>query len=131
MPGPSSLHGVPGWGHPGAMADVRIDQLESRISDLTDELSDLRSQLAKAQLDQWQGRIEDLEVQLHLGAMETNDRLAPLVEQLRGRWLDARSQVDGATSTATEVIDSLRQGLEQAMRDIREAVLDAKDKATS
>ncbi len=131
MPGPSSLHGVPGWGHPGAMADERIDQLESRISDLTDELSDLRSQLAKAQLDQWQGRIEDLEVQLHLGAMETNDRLAPLVEQLRGRWLDARSQVDGATSTATEVIDSLRQGLEQAMRDIREAVLDAKDKATS
>lgn len=111
--------------------DDRITQLEERIAALSREQADLRTQLARAQLDQWQGRIEDLEVQMRLGAMETSERLAPLVEQLRDRWLDARSQLDGATSTATEVVDSLRQGLEQAMRDIREAVLTARDQATS
>ena len=114
------------------MADNdRIAKLEERIAKLSEEQAELRTQLARAQLDQWQGRIEDLEVQLKLGAMETNDRLAPLVEQLRGRWLDARAAVDGAASTASDVVDSLRQGLEQAMKDIREAVLTAKDKATS
>lgn len=111
--------------------DTRIAELEARIAELSKEQADLRTQLARAQLDQWQGRIEDLEVQMRLGAMETSDRLAPLVEQLRDRWLDARAQVDGATSTAGEVVDSLREGLEQAMRDIRDAVFAARDQVVS
>lgn len=111
--------------------DDRIAELESRIAELQDQQADLRAQLAKAQLDQWQGRIEDLEVQVHLGAMETNDRLAPLIEQLRNRWLDAQAQVEGATSTAGDVLDQLRKGLEQAMADIRTALLEARDEVTS
>ena len=68
---------------------------------------------------------------MHLGAMDTSDRLAPLVEALRNRYLDAKAQVEGATSTAADVVEQLRSGLEQAMEDIRRAVIDARDQATS
>jgi TolA-binding protein len=54
--------------------EERIAQLEEQIHELHDQQADLRKQLAKAQLDQWQGRIEDLEVQMHLGAMEASDK---------------------------------------------------------
>jgi chromosome segregation ATPase len=108
--------------------DVR--RLEQRITELEAEQEALRGQLARAQLDQWEGRIDDLEVQLHLGAMELSDRLDPLVAALRNRWLDAQHQLSESTSTTGETLDTLRSGLEQAMRDIRDAVEDAKTVAT-
>lgn len=107
-----------------------IARLEARILELEEQQAELRRQLAQAEIDQWEGRIDDLEVQMHLGTLELSDRLNPLIEALRNRWLDAQAQVGTSSSTAGEVIDSLRGGLEQAMRDIRSAVLDAKDAAT-
>jgi len=106
-----------------------IERLEKRIHDLETEQEGLRKQLAQAQIDQWEGRIDDLEVQVHLGTLEASDRIDPLVEALRNRWLDAREQVSRAPSTTGDVLDALRSGLEQAMRDIRTAILDAKDAA--
>ena len=110
--------------------DNDIQRLEARIEKLEAQEAKLRVQLTKAEIDQWEGRIDDLEVQLHLGALETRDRLAPLVETLRNRWLDAAAQLGDAPGTATDVIDALRTGLERAMKDVRSAVLDAKKVAT-
>jgi hypothetical protein len=111
------------------MADD-INRLEGRIAELEKEQAALHRQLAQAQIDQWEGRIDDLEVQVHLGSREVADRLDPLVETLRNRWLDAREQMSRSTDTAGDVFATLRSGLEQAMADIRSAVDDARRVAT-
>ena len=111
-------------------ADVDIKRLEARIEKLEAQEAKLRQQLAQAEIDQWEGRIDDLEVQLHLGALEAHDRLAPLVETLRNRWLAAQAQLSDSAGTATDVVDTLRSGLERAMKDVRSAVLDATKVAT-
>lgn len=107
-----------------------VQRLEQRISELETEQEALRGQLARAQLDQWEGRIDDLEVQLHLATMDLDDRLAPLVDALRNRWLDAQQQFGASSSTTGDVLDTLRSGLEQAMKDIRTAIKDASSVAT-
>lgn len=113
------------------MSDTdRIDALETQIEDLETQLGDLRVQLAKAELDQWRARIDDLEVQVHLASMDAGDAAAPLVEELRNKWLEAKAGLVDTASVATDVADSLRKGLEQAMSDIRRALLEAKSTAT-
>lgn len=109
------------------MTDDRINALEDQISGLRDQIHDLQGQLAELELDQWKGRIDDLEVQLHLGAMAGRDRLAPLVEKLRNSYLDAREGVTDTASAAGDVTGRIRKGLEQAMNDIRKAVLNDSD----
>jgi multidrug resistance efflux pump len=111
--------------------DERIAALEAQIDKLKARQSDLYRQLAQAQRDQWQGRIDDLEVQMHLGAMEANDRVNSLMDQLRTKWAEARGQFDEATSTASSVADTLRSGLEKAVRDVRNALLESKNKIAS
>ncbi|GEP37745.1 hypothetical protein NPS01_14080 [Nocardioides psychrotolerans] len=104
----------------------RIARLEQQIDELTSTQDVLRHRLARAQRDQWQSRVEDLEVQFHLGAMEANDRAAVLLEELRKKWAEVRGQLDEATSTASGVGDTMRSGLESAVRDLRKALLDSK-----
>ena len=112
------------------MDDDRVTRLEDEISRMEDELQRLRGQLAVAELDHWRGRIDDLEVQARLMVMETDDRVAPLLEQVRNRWLDAKEKLTESAGTATEVIDTLREGLEQAVSDLRGAMLAARAAAT-
>lgn len=107
--------------------DDKIAALEQRIDELKAKLDDLQGQLAELELDQWKGRIDDLEVQMHLGAMGAMDRLAPLVERLRNSYLDARASVTGTASAAGDATDRIRKGLESAMNDIRKAVFDTED----
>lgn len=107
----------------------RINALEAQISDLDGQLKDVRHQLARAELDQWRGRIDDLEVQAHLGSLAVKDELDPLIDDLRNRWLDARERVTDGSDTANEVVDALRTGLEQAMAEIRRSVIAARSAA--
>lgn len=102
----------------------RIEQLEARVKATEAQLDELRAELAKAELDQWRGRIDDLELQVRLGSMEADDRLAPLMERLRNAWLDARSTVLESTGVASEVTERIRTGLEEAMSDLRRTALD-------
>jgi hypothetical protein len=108
--------------------EERIEQLEAQIKDLRAKQAELLHQMTKAQLDQWQGRIEDLEVQMHLGAMETSDKLNTLMSHLRSRWADARRQFDDRTSTATSVAETVRTGLENAFNELRKALLESRNK---
>lgn len=102
--------------------DDKIAALEQRIDELKAKLDDLQGQLAELELDQWKGRIDDLEVQMHLGAMGAMDRLNPLVDKLRNSYLDARANLTGTASAAGDATNRIRKGLEQAMNDIREAI---------
>ena len=106
----------------------RITGLEAQVRKLQAEQAELCKQLARAQLDQWRGRIEDLEVQMHLGAMEASDKLTALMRRLRGKWADARRQVEESVSTASGVADTVRTGLENAFDDLRKALLEARNK---
>lgn len=122
--------GGAGWPDDRRMTttDDRIAKLETKIRKLEGRETDLRKQLAEAQLDQWQGRIENLEVQMHLGAMEANDELTALMNRLRARWADARQQFERSISTASSVGDTVRAGLENAVEDLRKALLESKSK---
>ncbi len=110
--------------------EERIAKLEAQIDKLRAKQAELHEQLTKAQIDQWQGRLEDLEVQMHLGAMETSDKLTALMDQLRNRWADARREFEGTISTASSVADTVRTGLENAYNEVRKALLESKRKPT-
>ena len=66
--------------------EERIAQLEAQIDKLQAKQAELHRQFARAQIDQWQGRIEDLELQLHAVAAEANDKLTAVMDQLRSKW---------------------------------------------
>jgi hypothetical protein len=106
--------------------DDRISQLQAQIDRLEAKQSELYEKLAEARLDQWKGRLEDLEVQVHLGAMDTNDRVSALVDKARERWNEAKAKLGGAGSVASDVGETLRKGVESAVEDVRKALLDAK-----
>jgi TolA-binding protein len=106
----------------------RIAKLEAEIGTLHTQQAELRKQLAEAQLDQWQGRVEDLEVQMHLGAVEASDKAKAQMGKLRDRWADARRQFEQSITTASSVADTVRTGLENAIEDVRKALLESKRK---
>lgn len=115
-------------------AEERIKELEAKIDKLQAKQAELDKQLVQAEIDQWQGRIEDLELQVHLAAVETNDKLKGLLDQLQRRWADARVQLETTTTAAaaaTEAFDSMRTSLQTALTDIRQALLDTKNKISS
>lgn len=108
--------------------DDRVTQLERQIDELKHLQADLRKQLAQAQLDQWRGRVEDLELQMHLGAMEANDKLNAMMSQLRATWAETRRRYEESVTTASSVADTVRSGLEMAFEDVRTAILESKAK---
>jgi predicted nuclease with TOPRIM domain len=111
--------------------EEHITQLEHQLHELQGQQAELRRQLAKAQLDQWQGRIEDLEVQMHLGAVETSEKANAQMNKLRDRWADAKRQLEESIKTASSVKDTVRAGLENAFGDLRRALLESRNKLTS
>jgi hypothetical protein len=108
-----------------------VEQLQTQIDDLRVQQVDLRKQLARAQLDQWQARVENLEVQMHLEAKQATDKAFALMDQLRAKWADARRQFEDSISTASSVADTVRTGLEKACDDLRTALVESKDKLTA
>jgi hypothetical protein len=109
----------------------RIGGLEQQIEDLKAQLADVRSRLVSAEFDQWRSRIDDLELQARLGSMGVQDKLMPVIEQLRDLWLDARERTGDGVDTASEVTGRLREGVESAFRELRDAVSDAASTARS
>jgi chromosome segregation ATPase len=107
------------------MMTDEVAELRSEIDDLNAQLEELRGELLKAQVDQWEARIDALDVQLHLGSMDARDRVEPLVEQLRNRWLEAKAEVSESGSAAADALRVLLDGLESAMRDVRDAVVES------
>jgi len=48
--------------------------------------------------------------------------------RLRDRWTDARRQFEQSITTASGVADTVRTGLENAIEDVRKALLESKRK---
>jgi hypothetical protein len=109
----------------------RIKALESQIASLKNEQAKLKSELAAAEVDRWQERIDDLEVQVHLGAMDTNDRVRALLDQLRHRWAAAKAQAESRSSVASDSVGAVGDSLRTAFNEIRQILIDAKHKLAS
>lgn len=103
--------------------ESKIAELEEQIAGLQETHAALRQELAQARVDQWKGRIEDLEVQVHLATMDGDERLERLTEQLQNTWDRTLAQLSDASSTAATVAGTVLVGLESAYGDVREALL--------
>jgi ribosomal protein L29 len=80
-PGLWSLAMPPGRAQARLMTTPQdITKLQAQIDDLHAQQVDLRKQLARAQLDQWQARVENLEVQVHLEAKQATDKAFALMD---------------------------------------------------
>jgi hypothetical protein len=106
----------------------RIAQLEGQLRELREHQADLRRHLARAQFDQWQGRVDDLELQVHLGAAEATDKVTAQLKNVHSKWAEARRQFEDSINTASSVADTVRAGLEKAFDDLRKALLESKSK---
>lgn len=133
------------FGGVGAVvASVRFDQsvrcheettmsdqdLEARVAALEEQLHTLRSELVEGQLDDWKARIDQLEVQAHLGQMEARGEIEPLLEQMRNRLLDARQQLDRMGGAAGDAVATVSDGVKSALDDLRKALSDAAERIT-
>lgn len=112
-------------------SEDRISELEAKIVKLQSSQEELYKELAVAQREQWQGRIDELELQAHLGAVEANDRVQSLMADLRSKWEGVRAQIGEEAATAGAVTDTLRQGMEGAIREVRQALLESAKKIRS
>lgn len=106
--------------------DSRIAELELQIGRLQETHAGLREELVQARVQQWQGRIEDLEVQVHLATMDTDERLDRLSGQLRNSWDRTLQQLGDASSTASTVVETVLAGLESAYGEVRDALLESR-----
>jgi hypothetical protein len=95
--------------------------LEARVAELEEQVSKLNVDLLQAQLDDWKARIDQLEVQAHLGQMEAQEQISPVIDQLRNRWLDAREQLESSKDAAGDALAALRDGVRSAVRDLGDA----------
>jgi len=105
-------------------------ELEGRVHALEAQLDELRRRLAETELDDWKSRIDQLEVQAHLAKMDADDELEPLLEQMRNRLLDARSQFDKAGTAAGGALSTVTDGVRSAAKDLGDALAEAVRKVT-
>jgi chromosome segregation ATPase len=106
----------------------RIAELEAQLNKMRTEQADLLRHQTRVEVDLWQGRIDDLELQVHLGAMEAEEILRPAMDKLRATWAQARAQLADAGASASGVADTLRAELASAIAELRKALMEAKHK---
>ncbi len=104
----------------------RIVNLEARLDKLSNDHAAVTKQLVQAHVDQWQARIDNLELQVHLGTRQASDRVETLASTLQTRWSHARHQMQDASITTSAVGETLHAGLEKAYKDLRDALLDSR-----
>lgn len=109
----------------------RIKALEDQMARLESEQDALRDQLVQAEIDRWQERIDDLELQVHLARMETNEKVNGLLQQVQHRWAAGKAQIEWRSAAATDAAEAVRNSLRTAFADIRKALLETSHKIAS
>src|ERR1022692_2251488 len=72
-------------------------------------------------LDEWRSKIDHLVVQLDLADLDVRDEIRRRLDTTQNVYLAARSRLSDARSDADTNLSSLRSGLEQLLRDLRDA----------
>ena len=105
------------------MTTDEVAELRSQIDDLSAQLDELRGEMLRAQVDQWEARID-----------ATRRAAAPRVHgrpRARGTASRAAAQslarrqrgAQPSGSAAADALEVLLDGLESAMRELRDAVV--------
>jgi hypothetical protein len=84
-----------------------------------------RSQLVNSMtstLDQWKARIDELRVQVDLAKLDTRERATKQLEIAQNACLAAYSKLSQAGHDAVTNADTLREGLQKVLNDVKEAV---------
>lgn len=74
-----------------------------------------------SRLDQWRGRIDELKVQVDLAKLDVRGQAQKQVEVAQNACLAAYSKLKDARRDATENAQTLRQGVEKLLEDIKKA----------
>lgn len=93
------------------MTDTRIDELERKVEDLSNRVEKLTEALADTAVENWQTRIEQLQLQAALGRMEVRDEITPVMDRLRNAFEAARSELTEVPALVGEAADDLRPAL--------------------
>ena len=101
-----------------------------RIDALQAEIVGLRMELARTRIEQWAGRLDDLELQFHLGRMEADERLSAALADVRHRIATARARAESRGEAAEEAVEAVTSGVEHAFDDLRQAMVRARDAVT-
>jgi hypothetical protein len=101
-----------------------------RIDALQAEIVGLRMELARTRIEQWAGRLDDLELQYHLGRMEADERLSAALADVRHRIAKARARAENRGEAAEEAVEAVTSGVEHAFDDLRQAMVRARDAVT-
>lgn len=101
-----------------------------RIDALQAEIVGLRMELARTRIEQWAGRLDDLELQYHLGRMEADERLSAALADVRHRIAKARARAESRGEAAEEAVEAVTSGVEHAFDDLRQAMVRARDAVT-
>jgi hypothetical protein len=98
-----------------------------RIDALQAQIVGLRMELARTRIEQWASRLDDLELQYHLGRMEADERLSAALAEVRHRIARARARAERRGEAAEEAVEAVTTGVEQAFEDLRRAMVRARD----
>ncbi len=101
------------------MPGTQTDDAGGSRSDGQENL-DLLQQLGKA-LDAWRTKIDELRVQLDLADLDVRDEVRKRLDVAQNAYLAARSRLSDARSDAGANLNTVRQGIDQLLKDLREA----------
>ncbi len=73
-------------------------------------------------VDQWRSRIDELRVQIDLAKLDVRERATKQLDVAQNACLAAYSKLREAGRDATVNADTLREGIQKLLHDIREAV---------
>ncbi len=76
-------------------------------------------------LDEWRTRIDELKVQVDLAKLDVRERAAKQLEVAQNVCLAAFSMLSDARHDAAVNADTLRQGIEQLLHDVKRAFEEA------
>jgi len=87
---------------------------EQETSQLVDSMT--------GKVDEWRARIDELTVQVDLAKLETRDRATKQLEIAQNACLAAYSKLRDAGHDAVTNADTLREGVQKLLNDIKEAI---------
>lgn len=100
---------------------ARTSTFEAQVDHLGRQVEELTTFVARSQLDQWQSRIDDLELQIALARMTLREEAAPRIDELRSRLEKARGELATVGERAGSAWGSLSAGLRSAIGELKDA----------